>query len=62
MVEMVETMLKLHKDLPKVRTAPDKTVNSFQPTAHGSQLSNQHGTMNDRRRTMSDESGMMKAK
>ena len=42
---MVETMLNLHKDLPKVRTTSDKTVNSFQPTAHGSQLSNQHGTM-----------------
>jgi hypothetical protein len=25
MVESVERMLKLHKDLPKARTAPEKT-------------------------------------
>jgi hypothetical protein len=35
MASPVETMLKLHKDLPKVRSAPDKTLSSFQPTAHG---------------------------
>jgi hypothetical protein len=26
MVEPVERMLKMHKDLPKARTAPDKTA------------------------------------
>jgi hypothetical protein len=26
MVSLVERMLKLHKDLPKARTAPDKTA------------------------------------
>ena len=32
----VERMLKLHKDLPKARTAPDKTVRKPEgPTASG---------------------------
>jgi len=34
MVSLVERMLKLHKDPPKARTAPDKSENSFQPTAY----------------------------
>jgi hypothetical protein len=29
MVSLVERMLKLHKDMPKARTAPDKTANTI---------------------------------
>ena len=33
MVELVETMLKLHKDLPKARTAHEKTASGQQIAA-----------------------------
>lgn len=33
-VSLIERMLKLHKDLPKARTAPDRDTKSLQPTAY----------------------------
>jgi hypothetical protein len=38
MVESVERMLKLHKDLPKARTAPDKTAVERQIAATDRQI------------------------
>jgi hypothetical protein len=36
--ELVERMLKLHKDLPKARTAPDKTAIECQIQATDKQI------------------------
>src|SRR5512136_1734484 len=38
MVSLVERMLKLHKDLPKARTAPDKTAIERQIAATDKQI------------------------
>ena len=38
-------LLKLHKDLPEARTAPDKTTNSLQPTAYSLQPGNDEGRL-----------------
>jgi hypothetical protein len=38
MVELVERMLKLHKDMPETRTAPDKTAIERQIAATDKQI------------------------